>query len=429
MFLKEIYLKNFKCHERLFLDFSNPPELKQRIRKTTFLLGENGTGKSALLKAIALVTGGSNALSDIFGDIEEWIQNGKDYCEIAAVLTTAEGELRNISLRLERGSHLTDVVNKNRSTLELIDNAIKNADRNYFVIAYGASRRLNKSGDNYFPNHSQRSNSFRSTNIRSLFNPDALLVSLSNWAMELDYSQGTVGLQLIKDALDNFLLENVKFKAIDKEKGKIIFSTPDGDVPLEQLSDGYQNVAAWIGDLMYNLTRTFKDYKEPLKARGLLLIDEIDLHLHPKWQRQLHAFLKDKLPNFQIIATTHSPLTAQQAEENELYALKREDGKVDLIAFKGNPSKMLIHQLLMSPVFGLQTDESLIIQEAKAGVREYRAKGLKSQKDKNELAKYEELLDNTPFNVRENSLLSGKDISLLQEINSHLKPKDTSTDL
>lgn len=97
----------------------------------------------------------------------------------------------------------------------------------------------------------------------------------------------------------------------------MIFKTPEGEVPLDDLSDGYQNVAVWVGDLLYRITSTFGDYKSPLKARGVLLIDEIDLHLHTKWQRSLLSFLKNKLPNFQLIVTTHSPMVAQQADDGD----------------------------------------------------------------------------------------------------------------
>lgn len=97
MFLRELELTNFKCHRSLYLNFEseNP---KAPTRKTTFLLGENGTGKSALLKATALVTAGSTALSQLLGSPDEWITNGKSFCEISATISTAQGEERNIKL-------------------------------------------------------------------------------------------------------------------------------------------------------------------------------------------------------------------------------------------------------------------------------------------------------------------------------------------
>jgi len=158
----------------------------------------------------------------------------------------------------------------------------------------------------------------------------------------------------------------------------VLFETADGIVPLEQLSDGYQNMAAWIGDLLYRVNQTFRDYKKPLEARGLLLIDEIDLHLHPKWQRKLLEFISNKLPNFQVIAATHSPLTAQQADEGELYALKRDTKtcKISIIPFIGLPKALLVNQLLMTPIFGLETDESLEVEKTKKAYDEF-----KSQED------------------------------------------------
>lgn len=420
MFLKKIELTNFKCHENLFLSFETESENKSN-RKTTFLLGENGTGKSALLKAIALVTAGSSSLGDLLGVADEWIKNGKNYCEIAAVLSTAEGEERQIKLHIDKGVQLKEIIEKNAESLELVDRAISHADRNYFVVAYGASRRLNR--DSQFFRSSSDFSSPRSLNIQSLFNPDAQMVSLSNWAMELDYTGKGDGLNTVKKALDAFLIDNVKFKSIDKEKKQLIFSTPDGELPLNQLSDGYQNVSAWVGDLMYRINENFKNFNDPLKARGLLLIDEIDLHLHPKWQRQLHSFLKSRLPNFQVVATTHSPLTAQQAAEDELYALRRNKKKVELVPFRGSPNKMLLHQILMSPVFGLDTDESLKVEEAKSQVREISLKGRKSLADKAKVKEFSKILDQNPVNLRTNGLLSNAELELLNTINQELKSK------
>jgi predicted ATP-binding protein involved in virulence len=426
MFLKEITLTNFKCHENLYLNFENQEEVssnkkKNSLRKMTFLLGENGTGKSAFLKAIALVTSGSSVLGNLIGDTDEWIKNGQKYCEISATLVTSENKPRKISLRIEKGFQLRDIIEKNSKSLEQIDEAIKKADRNYFVAAYGASRRLNK--DLQFSSNKSEFGAPRAQNIQSLFNADASLISLSNWAMDLDYLGEGNGLETVKNALDAFLVDDVKFKSIDKRKKQLIFSTPEGDIPLNQLSDGYQNVAAWVGDLMYRINENFKNFKDPLSARGLLLIDEIDLHLHPKWQRQLYTFLKTKLPNFQIIATTHSPLTVQQAEENELYALRRSGKTVEIIPFVGKPNELLLHQILMSPVFGLATDESVEVENKKAAIREQSVKGgIKSQNEK-AISRDGNLLNEASINIRSNSLFSSEDFELLKAINEELKSK------
>jgi hypothetical protein len=102
-----------------------------------------------------------------------------------------------------------------------------------------------------------------------------------------------------------------------------------------------------------------------------LLIDELDLHLHPLWQRQLKKFITKKLPNFQIIATTHSPLTAHQSGENELYALQRTSGTPPVLRpFKGDPQKFMLHQLLLNPIFGLTTVDSAAVESLR---KQYKA--------------------------------------------------------
>ena len=118
---------------------------------------------------------------------------------------------------------------------------------------------------------------------------------------------------LIRSTLAD-LLPDVAFRTIDKTGKTLIFDTADGPVALEDLSDGYQNVAAWVGDLLYCTTAVLDDGSEPLATPGLLLLDEIDLHLHVKWQRRLRRFIEQKLPRFQIVATTHSPMTAPADE-------------------------------------------------------------------------------------------------------------------
>jgi predicted ATPase len=380
MFLKKITLTNFKSHDSIEIPFLNAPGLvddSEPIRKNTYILGENGTGKSTLLKAIALITAGSDALGELLVNPESWIKNGKSFAEIRATIVTAEGQDRSLALKIKRGDQLRSIIVNNNETLGQIDAAIGHADRNYFVVAYGASRYLSSGSfnrkDGVFSNK-------RSQCVGNLFNSSSLLNPLTSWAMELDYQKRN-GLEIVRNALNRFL-PTTQFHGIDKKNGRLLFKNQDGIIPLEHLSDGYQSMAAWIGDLLYRVTSNFSNYKKPLDARGLLLIDEIDLHLHPKWQRELYSFISRNLPNFQVVTTTHSPLTAQQANEGELFALCRGKEKIDIVPFEGSPQKMLINQLLMSPVFGLLTDESLEVESAKKEYDTLLSKSKPSSKDK-----------------------------------------------
>lgn len=354
MFLKSIKLVNFRNIEELEFSFANR---NGSIRPMTLLLGENGTGKSGLLKAIAIITAGSNALGDILSDIDSYIKYGTDNASILAVLVNKKGEERHLELNFKKGDHLKELISRSYETLDEIDDALEYTDRNYFVVGYGSSRRLNSE------NFNNSRSTIRYQNVATIFDPNANLNPLESWAIDLDYKHGEVGMQTVREVLSDFL-GDVSFDHIDKETKRLMFKTASGIVPLNSLSDGYQNVAAWIGDLLYRITNFFKDYKNPLSTRGLLLIDEVDLHLHPKWQRRLLNFLKNKLPNFQIVASTHSPLTAQQAKEGELFVLYRGlENAIQIEKFDGNPSAKDINQLLTSDLFGLGSSRSKEVED------------------------------------------------------------------
>ena len=415
MFLKKITLHNFKCLSDIELSFEKN---KTGNRRWTLILGENGTGKSNLLKAIALVTSGSNALGELLGDSDSWIKLDKKGCTISAVLETKKGDARSISLQLNRGDNLSKIISNNHESLHLIDEAIENAERNYFIVAYGASRRLN---NGVFSSAESSKRGGRTVNVRNLFDGSFTLNPLTSWVIELDYKSGEEGIKIVKDALDDFL-PGAKFHSINKEKKQVLFETQDGIIPLEQLSEGYQNMAGWIGDLLFRVTETFKEYKKPLEARGVLLIDEIDLHLHPNLQRKLYDFIENKLPNFQVIATTQSPLTAQQTGEGELFALKRnEANNIELTPFIGSPKSFLVSQLLMSPVFGLETDESYEVQKAKTEYGQLKAKEFELTGDEQDQLKAVKMKLKMNMPQRFHSGAREKEFALLQKIENHLK--------
>jgi predicted ATP-binding protein involved in virulence len=81
----------------------------------------------------------------------------------------------------------------------------------------------------------------------------------------------------------------------------------DKTLELIQLSDGYRNLLALVLDFARRLAQAHPNWPNPLEAPGILLIDEIELHLHPKWQQTIIPKLRTVFPNTQIIAATHSP--------------------------------------------------------------------------------------------------------------------------
>ena len=354
MFLRRLYLQHVRSIAEIELSFQHS---HGGPRSWTFVLGQNGVGKSTILRVLALVSAGGDALAELVGDPDVWITLGQKAATIELDYATAKGELRSVKLQFRRGSGLPGFLDDNKAQLKLLDDAIAHADRNYFVVGYGVSRR--NSPESLSMSAISPFRTTRAQNVATLFSADASLTSIQQWAVDLHYRKGPTAVSTIRSSLDA-IMPGVKFEGIDREKRQLNFRTDDGKLPLSLLSDGYQAMAAWCGDILYRLTQTFADYKNPLAARGVLLVDEIDLHLHPLWQRQLVTFLSRTLPQFQIVVTTHSPLTAHQAGREELYVLRRmkPNSPTRLDPFPGAPNELLLHQLIRSPVFGLDTLDS-----------------------------------------------------------------------
>jgi recombinational DNA repair ATPase RecF len=367
MYLETLEVENIRSIPFVSLDFVDLDAPRPRMRRWSLLVGENGTGKSTLLKSAALLLAGSSDISHLIGDCSSWVRDGESLGRIRATLRTAEWEPRQIELVIAAGDTLRDLLSRNNSTLELLDEAIAHASQNYFAAAYGPYRRV--SDDPSLLSSSSSRTPPRAQCLQTLFDKNAVVNPLPSWAMDLEYRRGPEGLEVVRDAL-NELMPDVSFVGVDKDAKTLRFETPDGVVALEQLSDGYQNVAAWIGDLLYRVSGAFAHHDNPLHARGLLLIDEIDAHLHPAWQRKLRDFLTTKLPNFQILATTHSALTLQQAHEGEATILTRDENRLVCASdFPGDPSKLRLHQLY-DLGFKISSLDSWEIEKSKEVYRE-----------------------------------------------------------
>jgi predicted ATP-binding protein involved in virulence len=410
MYLKHLTLRNIRCFEQAEISFDQG---SRGNRKWTVLLGENGTGKSTVLKAVAALMAGSDAVGELLREPHEWLRGGTDEGEITAILSTKKNETRDISLTIHDGDSYSRFLRRNGETLALLDDALSHSIRNYPIFGYGAARRL--SGGRAFESSTGYSHP-RARSLASLFDRNAQLNPLEQWAMRLDYASDGAQLDVVSQVLNEFLPE-LTFAEIDKKNETLLFDTPDGLVPLAQLSDGYQTVAAWVGDLLYQITDIFDDYTNPLQARGVLVIDEVDLHLHPKWQRRLIDFLDQQLPNMQIIATTHSVVTAQQAPENALfYCIRRDDGPPVVQAFEGDPGNLLLNQLILTEAFGHIPDESVDLVETKKRYRELHDKTQKSAADKREMKAISKRVRAVPEDPSEAIVLNPRQRELMESM-------------
>ena len=129
--------------------------------------------------------------------------------------------------------------------------------------------------------------------------------------------------------------------------------TPYGSVPLSRLSLGYQTVFAWTVDIAWRLLDRYPNRPEPLKQPAVVIVDEIDLHLHPKWQREIRDHLTGHFPAVQFIATAHSPLMAQSSLGGNLAVLRKRDDHAEILNEPTIIREWRLDQVITSDLFDL----------------------------------------------------------------------------
>jgi len=138
-----------------------------------------------------------------------------------------------------------------------------------------------------------------------------------------------------------------------------------------EMSDGYRAATALLADILRHLIGTYgleglteknAEGKTVIKRSGVVLIDEIDAHLHPEWQREIGFWLKQHFPNIQFLVTTHSPLVCQAADDNGLFVLPAPGSEAKPRPLSDDEYKKVIASrpdtILLSPAFGLENTRS-----------------------------------------------------------------------
>jgi len=165
-------------------------------------------------------------------------------------------------------------------------------------------------------------------------------------------------------AINRVLPENAEFNSVTPE-GRILFDIGGQRVPTISLSDGYRSILALAGDLIWRLIMAFPESSDPLQESGVVLIDELDIHLHPKWQRDVARVLRAIFPRLQFFVATHSPLVAAGAGDDALtLRFNFHDGR-STVGKVENIAAMNVDRILQSEAFGLlsayspQTEEKI----------------------------------------------------------------------
>lgn len=384
VYLKKLVIRDIKCFEEVSIDF--------RSTKDTvnwgLILGDNGLGKTTILRSIAMSLCGSYSLLD---EIEgEWLRTGKLSGEIhIEAEPSTENELPfSVTTSFSRPSLDADTE---------IDQKYEPADiqwDKFFVCGYGAGRGV--TGADTVSKYSIVDSVYTIFNYKQVLqNSEVVIRRLKDNISEADYAQ-------VLHWVDTILM--LPEGATKLEMGGLTVSGHWGQpVPLGALADGYQSTIAWFLDLLgWALLHDPNIYENGLS--GIVLLDEIEQHLHPRWQRNIIPLLREIFPKMQFIITTHSPLVAANTgnissdEYNtQLLYLHQEDTNVRLEEVGENLEELNAAQVLSSEAFGhiVSTNTSVDIALKEASV--LAAKDNRTQEEEAKYQNIKALLKNIMF--------------------------------
>lgn len=388
-----------------------------RPSQWTLLMGDNGVGKTTLLQALASLLPDATALGHargatpyyhpVYAEIVDWRSRAMD-SGIPAARVSLRGTILfsesidavptlNVPLDIwyrPRGHDLADVVEVPPLPEEL--------DATVQAIGYGPFRRSGEGALTTEP----------SSSIANLFDDGQRLLNVEEWFLQRDYAAHNPrfnGFQrtAAKEARDRIahlittVLPDVKElvpRLEDAASGatRLYAKTPFGEVPVGQLGLGYQSTMAWVVDLAVRLMSAYPNSPNPLAEPAVCLIDEIDLHLHPKWQRTLFAKLSELFPSVQFIATAHSPLIVQSIPDVNVAVLRREGDHVVIDQRPRNVQQWRVDQILTSDLFDLPSARAPALDKDIARRDKLLAKSVLTKAEQAELDALREKLAASP---------------------------------
>ncbi len=372
MRIEELHLKNFRCFKELDIQF---PKSNLAV-----FIGLNGSGKSAILDAILLILRNHLKNDKNFYTPDD-IQIGEKTTENEIVLDFS-GEFRSWKSN-SNYEKKQDISNEDFDILELLKQYDAEPNKHYsklFCIYYKTDKKENyivKNQGVFKANFLQFNSWFK--NEEDLENELKL--------DKKDFNLTNAKLDVVRMAIERFFSKvsstkfcNLKAKRayakdgkigtyeeeIEKHSNYLSIQYHDKEVKLSQLSDGQRLLINLVGDISYHLAsdidftdfdsetnEVFYDYfkwseaeiSNVLDTKGIILIDEIELHLHPQWQREVLPALQKTFPNIQFIVTTHSPQVLSNLKKEEVFILK--DNKIVEVTphIEGRDSNSILYEL------------------------------------------------------------------------------------
>lgn len=344
MFLKSMTLHNFRCFSDLKVNFNN---------RLTVLVGNNGAGKSTVLEAAAIAAGTLTSAMDGLTNYGIKKSDAHYKCfdlgsnvdvqpqfpvEITAVGTVDGQEIswvRNLNSAKGRGG-LASAKEMTRIA-ENYQNRMRSGDKELklpIISYYGTGRLWNQ--------HREKKNDIFEKNSRSNGYIDSLDGAANDklmmkWFQKMTMQQFQRGELIPEFTAVRMAMEQVFSSIAGVSDVQVQFNLDTGDIdilyfdnnkehiriPVSLLSDGYKCTISLIADIAYRMAILNPQLLDKVltETEGIVLIDEIDLHLHPSWQKRILKDLMEVFPKVQFIVSTHAPEVINSAKQESIVVL------------------------------------------------------------------------------------------------------------
>lgn len=389
MYIRKVTLQNIRGFESLDFDLQRPGG---GYAGWTVFTGDNGSGKSALLKAIALGLVGRDTARSLQPSLHRWIRAGSEPYEGSIQLEivprpedddfveggrTPKSNFPSL-LRLKNGGKEVSLEESlpegSPKNFKSPQRSIWSQDaRGWFSCGYGPFRRV-------FGASSEAARLMAvATTARfvTMFEEAASLAEVDQWMRNLKHKEledkfdEKAQLELLLEVLRDDLMPNqITVDRVDSD-GLWLKDRNGVQLSWREMSDGYRSALALLADIVRHMIDVFgtssltargEDNKLRIVRSGVVLIDEVDAHLHPEWQRTIGFWLKDHFPNVQFLVTSHSPLICQAADENGLFVLPEPGSDAKPKRLSGEEHRRIIaarpDTILLSSAFGLPNTRS-----------------------------------------------------------------------
>ncbi len=393
MYLQELKIQNLRVFADAGATFQYPgrgPGTGERAvtyPNLNLILGNNGAGKSSLLKGIALACLGPLAMKFSpymlvrrAGVPAKKRSGGKPLENTATIAASARLTWQDRGRKNPESEQLaahweTNVFrNEDEESVNFIetrDPAV--SERNYpnwtlihqqkspafLAVGYGATRRVDSEPGSATTGQRLKTIPLRHQRIQSLFTEGYTLIPLGQWLPALK-ATNPGRFKQVCDRINDLLPDGIEFTKRTDSSGEYLFAQRGAHVPFAALSDGCRAFIGWVADLLYHICFGCPSGVKLVDNCGIVLVDEIDLHLHPEWQRTILPRLAATFPRLQFIVTSHSPIVVGTLQRENLWVCEpAPDGNGSVLAQKeAGVHGLNSDQILLTEYFGLKSSRA-----------------------------------------------------------------------